>query len=56
MTRLAWGITAVLMLAGFVLAAREVQTSPTTRGRVMAGVGGAFLGIGGIILLIAVVT
>jgi hypothetical protein len=52
MTVLYWFI-GLLMLAGFVVAARHVQTSPTVSGRVIAGVGGAFLGLMGILLIAA---
>ena len=43
----------LLMLAGFVVAARRVQIAPTVSGRVIAGVGGAFLGIMGSSLIAA---
>jgi hypothetical protein len=52
MTVLYW-LIGLLLLAGFVVAARHVQTAPTVSGRVIAGVGGAFLGLMGILLIAA---
>jgi hypothetical protein len=52
MTVLYW-LIGLLMLAGFVVAARRVQNAPTVSGRVIAGVGGAFLGLMGISLIAA---
>jgi hypothetical protein len=48
-----WWLIGLLMLAGFVVAARRVQIAPTVTGRVIAGVGGAFLAIMGIALIAA---
>jgi hypothetical protein len=51
MTVVYWWVMGLVMLGGFVLAARRVETAPTLGGRVMAGVGGAFLGLMGALLI-----
>lgn len=50
-----WPLVGVLLLAGFVAAAIRVQTAPTAPGRMMAGIGGAFLGILGALLIVTYV-
>lgn len=54
MSGVLWFIVGLLCLAGCAVAALRVQTAPSTSGRLMAGVGGAFLGITGAVLLAAV--
>jgi hypothetical protein len=55
MSTVLWFIVGLLLLAGFAVAARRVQTAPSASGRVLAGIGGALLGIMGVCLIAALV-